>query len=491
MLRFKSCNDTSAQNDWQAPWWQSSLTDHFGPNYEIEDEPVAVNEDDNKNVNLDFGFSVLDGQKVRESDTYYSDFEELRSLDSKDEEGRTFRKRTRVDAFNPRIDIDELRFKTGKSFTNEISKEEFVELARKSYKFNEAVIQYQQHVIKNSSLGDETYLPRIVEKNGGLKAENGEKVAGTMDKFREDHGASFGIKRKLSFIAIGMVILEDAHTGSNSKEKEKKVLENASIEEGREMSPRERHSGKLFTVSSDLEMYPTLGAESFHKYLSSDSRSFLNEKEIEDWLLASLACSIRSAAAQLRSIVTFNELKKRVGKASEVASNTDEICEAFQRTTALAKSAKIAYQKIDRYLVEADGSITILTKKVDDVLNAQQVASSTLERANDDIRLLKEDASSRKFEVAKLEDDAVASEAEISKLNADLEISTKENEVAEACIFFRGAMLALTDWYFSTTSRQHCKACSAECQRRPIQYAIGIGLDRLVISTPSSHTSLK
>ncbi|KAL2558764.1 Uncharacterized protein Fot_03503 [Forsythia ovata] len=63
------------------------------------------------------------GQKVRESDTYYSDFEELRSLDSKDEEGRTFRKRTRVDAFNPRIDIDELRFKTGKSFTDELGRD--------------------------------------------------------------------------------------------------------------------------------------------------------------------------------------------------------------------------------------------------------------------------------------------------------------------------------------------------------------------------------
>ncbi|KAL2458176.1 3-ketoacyl-CoA synthase 10 [Forsythia ovata] len=43
-----------------------------------------------------------------------------------------------------------------------ISNEEFVELARKSGKFNEAAIQYQQHVLKNSGLGDETYLPRIV-----------------------------------------------------------------------------------------------------------------------------------------------------------------------------------------------------------------------------------------------------------------------------------------------------------------------------------------
>ncbi|KAL2542294.1 hypothetical protein Adt_03272 [Abeliophyllum distichum] len=65
-----------------------------GPNYETEDELVVVGEADSKNVNLDFGFGVLDGQDVREFDIDYSDSKELRSLYSKDKEGTTSRKRT-------------------------------------------------------------------------------------------------------------------------------------------------------------------------------------------------------------------------------------------------------------------------------------------------------------------------------------------------------------------------------------------------------------
>ncbi|GKV00404.1 hypothetical protein SLEP1_g13096 [Rubroshorea leprosula] len=43
-----------------------------------------------------------------------------------------------------------------------ISKEEFIELARKSGKFNDAAIEFQQRVLKNSGIGDESYLPRLV-----------------------------------------------------------------------------------------------------------------------------------------------------------------------------------------------------------------------------------------------------------------------------------------------------------------------------------------
>ncbi|KAJ8753139.1 hypothetical protein K2173_017705 [Erythroxylum novogranatense] len=43
-----------------------------------------------------------------------------------------------------------------------ISKEEFIKLARESGKFNEAAIEYQQRVLKNSGIGDETYMPREV-----------------------------------------------------------------------------------------------------------------------------------------------------------------------------------------------------------------------------------------------------------------------------------------------------------------------------------------
>ncbi|KAL3533178.1 hypothetical protein ACH5RR_006699 [Cinchona calisaya] len=43
-----------------------------------------------------------------------------------------------------------------------ISKEDFIDLAKKSGKFNDAAIQFQEHVLKNSGLGNETYLPRII-----------------------------------------------------------------------------------------------------------------------------------------------------------------------------------------------------------------------------------------------------------------------------------------------------------------------------------------
>ncbi|XP_073132075.1 3-ketoacyl-CoA synthase 15-like [Henckelia pumila] len=43
-----------------------------------------------------------------------------------------------------------------------ITKDEFIELAKKSGQFNDAAIQFQQRVLKNSGLGDETYLPRVV-----------------------------------------------------------------------------------------------------------------------------------------------------------------------------------------------------------------------------------------------------------------------------------------------------------------------------------------
>ncbi|PSS36350.1 3-ketoacyl-CoA synthase [Actinidia chinensis var. chinensis] len=50
--------------------------------------------------------------------------------------------------------------------TAQISKEEYIDLARKSGKFNEAAIKFQQRVLKNSGIGDETYLPRIVFRPG-------------------------------------------------------------------------------------------------------------------------------------------------------------------------------------------------------------------------------------------------------------------------------------------------------------------------------------
>ncbi|KAJ4835693.1 hypothetical protein Tsubulata_032546 [Turnera subulata] len=47
-----------------------------------------------------------------------------------------------------------------------ISKEEFIELAQKSGKFSDAAIKFQQRVLKNSGIGEETYMPRVVFRPG-------------------------------------------------------------------------------------------------------------------------------------------------------------------------------------------------------------------------------------------------------------------------------------------------------------------------------------
>lgn len=46
--------------------------------------------------------------------------------------------------------------------TAQISKEEFIELARKSGKYSDGAIAFQEGVLKRSGIGDETYLPRAV-----------------------------------------------------------------------------------------------------------------------------------------------------------------------------------------------------------------------------------------------------------------------------------------------------------------------------------------
>jgi hypothetical protein len=48
----------------------------------------------------------------------------------------------------------------------QISKEEFIQLARKSGNFNDTAIEHQQRVLKNSGIGDETYMPRAVFRPG-------------------------------------------------------------------------------------------------------------------------------------------------------------------------------------------------------------------------------------------------------------------------------------------------------------------------------------
>ncbi|KAL6558622.1 hypothetical protein OROMI_018972 [Orobanche minor] len=50
--------------------------------------------------------------------------------------------------------------------TSGITREEYIELAKKSGQFNEKAIEFQHRVLKTSSIGNETYLPRVVFRPG-------------------------------------------------------------------------------------------------------------------------------------------------------------------------------------------------------------------------------------------------------------------------------------------------------------------------------------
>ncbi|MQM16726.1 hypothetical protein Taro_049687, partial [Colocasia esculenta] len=69
-----------------------------------------------------------------------------------------------------------------------VSKEQFIELARKSGKFDEASLAFQSRVLKSSGVGDETYIPRSVfstENCATMKegrAEAAEVIFGALDE---------------------------------------------------------------------------------------------------------------------------------------------------------------------------------------------------------------------------------------------------------------------------------------------------------------------
>ncbi|KAL2512614.1 hypothetical protein Adt_18214 [Abeliophyllum distichum] len=90
------------------------------------------------------------------------------------------------------------------------------------------------------------------------------------------------------------------------------------------------------------------GTEDFKKYVNKSWKAFLTEREAEDWMEASLACSIRSAAAQIKSLMVMRKLKKKVANTLEAMSQTNEIKEGLDSTVALVESAKLAYEKARR-----------------------------------------------------------------------------------------------------------------------------------------------
>ena len=63
----------------------------------------------------------------------------------------------------------------------QISKDEFIQLAKKSGKFNGAAIELQRRALKNSGIGDETYMPRIVFQPGHrITLKDGREEAATV-----------------------------------------------------------------------------------------------------------------------------------------------------------------------------------------------------------------------------------------------------------------------------------------------------------------------
>ncbi|KAL7133335.1 hypothetical protein ABFS83_12G133900 [Erythranthe nasuta] len=79
-----------------------------------------------------------------------------------------------------------------------ITNEEYIELAKKSGQFNDAAIEFQQQVLKNSGIGDETYLPRVIFRPNYRKdlGDGREEAAMLMFGAVEDLFAATGIRPK-------------------------------------------------------------------------------------------------------------------------------------------------------------------------------------------------------------------------------------------------------------------------------------------------------
>ncbi|KAF8377130.1 hypothetical protein HHK36_030503 [Tetracentron sinense] len=81
--------------------------------------------------------------------------------------------------------------------TTQISKAKFIDLARTSSNFDDAAIQFQHRVLKNSGIGDETYLPRSVFLPGRHKVtlkDGREEAAMVMFGAVDDLLATTGVR---------------------------------------------------------------------------------------------------------------------------------------------------------------------------------------------------------------------------------------------------------------------------------------------------------
>ncbi|CAA0810645.1 3-ketoacyl-CoA synthase 10 [Striga hermonthica] len=75
-----------------------------------------------------------------------------------------------------------------------VTKDEFIELARKSGKFDDASLEFQRQILQSSGIGDETYIPKSIgspEKTATMKegrAEASTVIFGALDELFEKTG---------------------------------------------------------------------------------------------------------------------------------------------------------------------------------------------------------------------------------------------------------------------------------------------------------------
>ncbi|KAL2474650.1 actin cytoskeleton-regulatory complex protein pan1-like [Abeliophyllum distichum] len=122
------------------------------------------------------------------------------------------------------------------------------------------------------------------------------------------------------------------------------------------------------------------------------------------------------AAAQMKSIVAMREMKKKMADASEAIYRSDQIKKCLDNTVALAESAKLANEKARSDISEAESQIAILTKKINDALNAQKIASKALEASNrENRRLVAEESLKGKIEVEAARDSMMTEKEDLVK----------------------------------------------------------------------------
>ncbi|KAL2509029.1 hypothetical protein Fot_32676 [Forsythia ovata] len=83
-------------------------------------------------------------------------------------------------------------------------------------------------------------------------------------------------------------------------------------------------------------------------------------------------------------------------------------------------------------MVEAESQIAILTKKLDDALNAQNIASEALETANGENRQLTAEAFAKQEDVLKIKvdlDEALKGKAEVEAQKEELAKNVRQHAV--------------------------------------------------------------